>query len=185
MFYLDVAVKISAIATPLVLAIAGWFITNAINKRSHVAKLKSDLHLEWSKKFINKCFDYSDFITLLQMKIWDFAQQNLLLISLQGNSNETKMKHEQAKLDDIASELKDYTFTAKKIKYEIDVYSEFVDGSDNCTKQVNAAFEFMSNTYKELEQENSNIDFESLKTVQKELLKELRLLQDKVLEIKI
>jgi len=181
---LDTLVKLSKIATPIVLALAGWFTTQAINKRSHVTKLKSELHLEWSKKFIHKCFEYSDLLTLIQMGIFSYAETSKKLNELKRNdSTNLEFKNEKINFNKQAANLRSYTDDIRKLKYEIELYAKFVDGSKSCMQAVNKSFDAAGVNYAELKKPESKIDFETTKKHQANLLTELKELQNKVLDI--
>lgn len=160
---LDVAVKIAQICLPIVLVAIGAWISISVNKYSHTIKVASDFNTKWSDEFILKCRLFNESVSDIHILIFGIANAGVV-----AKDKETEFNHV---VEGISRQ-----------KYDIEIYSDLIDHSEDVTRIVTVIFDEASANVKAVKQ-GGRVDFESIKLMQRKLNKALKEMQKSVLEL--
>jgi len=157
---LDDAVKISQIFIPVVIAWIGYFLSANLNAQTHSNKLTSDFNTKWSEKYISKCLRFSDLVT--------DVTTNLFLLSQNDRENKDK----------VISRIGASVNNLQKAEYEVQVYSELVEGTEDTKRSVELLFGQLRDLLKDKQG-----DLEAVKSCQRKLHRQLKTLQKQTLNL--
>ncbi|PHS41497.1 MAG: hypothetical protein COA91_01595 [Robiginitomaculum sp.] len=128
---LDLLVKLSQIITPIVLALAGYFISRSLNLQASNTRLISNFNLKWVDVLIDKCVKYSNLVTDIMVRLHELAY------------DPQPSTGEQKKVNELVGKL-------KHAKYDIQIHINLVDHTSELGATINQIFNDLSKIFKGL-----------------------------------